>query len=303
MEFKKYQHVERFGTDEVEGIDIGTCYIFPKIDGTNGSIWEGEDGNVSTGSRKRDLSEPGQDDNAGFREWVATQPQFKEFFKDYPYARLYGEWLVPHSLKTYNDSAWRQFYVFDVALNEVKIPCLASYEIYSKILDKYGIEFIPPVAIIKNPSYEKILACIEHNQYLIKEGSGIGEGIVIKNYEFRNKYGRQTWAKIVTAEFKTKHAKAMPQEIQDAITVEEKIAEKYVTQALCEKEHSKIVTECEGWRQQYIPRLLNTIFHCLVAEEAWNFVKEHKNPKIDFKRLKYLCDATVKRHMPMIFGV
>jgi len=35
--FMKYQHVERYGTDEVEGIELGETYIFPKIDGTNGS--------------------------------------------------------------------------------------------------------------------------------------------------------------------------------------------------------------------------------------------------------------------------
>ena len=32
MEFRKYQHIERFGTDEVDGIEIGTTYVFPKID-------------------------------------------------------------------------------------------------------------------------------------------------------------------------------------------------------------------------------------------------------------------------------
>lgn len=46
MEFRKYQHVERFGTSEVEGIDLGTCYIYPKIDGTNASVWLGEDGTL-----------------------------------------------------------------------------------------------------------------------------------------------------------------------------------------------------------------------------------------------------------------
>lgn len=29
--FKKYQHIERFGKDEVEGIDKGLCYVFPKL--------------------------------------------------------------------------------------------------------------------------------------------------------------------------------------------------------------------------------------------------------------------------------
>lgn len=39
MNFKEYMHLERFGTDEVEDIEFGECYIFYKIDGTNGSVW------------------------------------------------------------------------------------------------------------------------------------------------------------------------------------------------------------------------------------------------------------------------
>ena len=55
MEFLKYQHVERYGNDEVDGINIGTCYVFPKIDGTNASVWLGEDGEIHAGSRNREL--------------------------------------------------------------------------------------------------------------------------------------------------------------------------------------------------------------------------------------------------------
>ena len=36
MEFRKYQHIERFGTMEVEGIEIGTSKI--KIDPFNNKI-------------------------------------------------------------------------------------------------------------------------------------------------------------------------------------------------------------------------------------------------------------------------
>ena len=116
MEFNRYQHVERFGNEEVDGIDIGTCYIFPKIDGTNVSVWveDCEDGwkKIQSGSRNRVLDE--EKDNAGFCKWVNIQITFPEFFKRYPTFKLYGEWLVPHSLKTYREDAWRKFYVFDV---------------------------------------------------------------------------------------------------------------------------------------------------------------------------------------------
>lgn len=33
-EFLKYPHLERFGNVEVEGIEHGAVYVFPKIDGT-----------------------------------------------------------------------------------------------------------------------------------------------------------------------------------------------------------------------------------------------------------------------------
>lgn len=51
--FKKYMHLERFGNDEVLGIELGECYVFPKLDGTNASLWVGEDGSVQAGSRNR----------------------------------------------------------------------------------------------------------------------------------------------------------------------------------------------------------------------------------------------------------
>ena len=52
MEYRGYQHIERLGTPEVDGILDGKCYIFPKIDGTNGQAWS--DGNtIFVRSRKR----------------------------------------------------------------------------------------------------------------------------------------------------------------------------------------------------------------------------------------------------------
>ena len=32
MEFIKYTHLERFGTDEVDSINVGRCHIFPKLE-------------------------------------------------------------------------------------------------------------------------------------------------------------------------------------------------------------------------------------------------------------------------------
>ena len=141
MEFKKYQHVERFGTIETDGIDNGMCYVFPKIDGTNAQLWW--DDGLCAGSRNRELTVGA--DNAGFYEWAKGQRVFNSFFGKHPQLRLYGEWLVPHTLKTYNESVWRKFYVFDV-MDEDKY---LHYDEYSKILDEFGIEYIPLFARLR----------------------------------------------------------------------------------------------------------------------------------------------------------
>jgi len=292
MDFIKYQHVERLGTTETNGIDVGMCYVFPKIDGTNSQLWF--DNGLRAGSRNRELSI--DNDNAGFYNWALKQEKFLSFFAKYTNLRLFGEWLVPHTLKTYQKTAWNNFYVFDVMDENNYLP----YETYQKLLDEFGIEYIPPICKVKNPSYERLITQLEKNGYLIEDGCGTGEGIVIKNYDYVNKFGRVTWAKIVKNEFKARQSKCDVTEIKENKIIEEEIVNKFVTNALIEKEFSKIKNDC-GWNSKQIPRLLNTVFYCLITEECWNFIKEFKNPTIDFKRLSFFTTQRIKEILPHIF--
>jgi len=293
MEFKKYQHIERLGTDETDGLTLGACTIFPKIDGTNASVWW--DDGIQAGSRNRHLS-VGQD-NAGFLAAMLKDEAVKSFVENTGY-RLFGEWLVPHSLKTYTEDAWRKFYVFDVMdWNDQYL----SYDAYAPLLEKYGVEYIPPLYTATDPTDEQLYGMLEKNNYLIQDGAGTGEGIVIKNYEFVNRFDRTVWGKIVTQEFKSKHVKEMgAPNMKGALTVERDIVDRFVTQALAEKTLEKIRTE-SGWTSKMIPRLLQTVYYDLVREDAWNFVKANKNPTIDFKKLQSLTFAKVKEHLPEKF--
>lgn len=298
MGFKKYQHLERFGTTEVDQIELGTCYVFPKIDGTNASLWL-ENGEIQAGSRNRHLTL--DKDNAGFLEWALKQNNIKEYLLKNPTHTLYGEWLVPHSLKTYREEAWRKFYVFDIIDSENEEGFYIPYDLYSDELDSFDIDHIIPISIIKNASYEQLVNQLMKNVFLIEDGEGVGEGIVIKNYEYKNKYGRQTWAKIVTSEFKEKHTKTMGASIMNGKKlVEEEIAEKFVTKALCEKVYAKIDND-SGFNSREIPRLLNTVFYDVIKEDSWNFIKEHKNPTINFKTLQHFVFIKVKEKANHLF--
>ncbi len=308
MEFKSYQHVERLGTAEVENIELGECFVFPKIDGSNASAWL-SDGVVQGASRKRHLTL--ESDNAGFLAWLIQQNNIREYLIENPTHRLFGEWLVPHSLQTYRSTAWKQFYVFDVCTDRAADEILHDgdshlnylhYNEYKPLLEKHNIAYVPPLCKITNGSYEQFINQLLNNIYLIEDGKGAGEGIVIKRYDFRNQYNRQTWAKIVTSEFKEKHAKAMGEnDMRGKKMIEEEIAVKYTTTALVEKEHAKISTEEQGWSSKHIPRLLNTVYYSVVKEDCWEFVKENKNPTIDFKRLQHFVFREVKQHKPELF--
>ena len=301
MEFRKYQHIERFGTSEVEQIEIGTCYVFPKIDGTNSSVWL-NDGELCAGSRNRQLSL--ESDNAGFFNSIKEDARIKAYLEKHPTHRLFGEWLVPHSLKTYRDNAWRHFYIFDVCVdadNEVGLEYL-PYEVYQPLLEEFNLDYIAPLRIITNGSLEHFLKCLEENNFLIKDGEGCGEGVVIKNYDFYNRYKRQTWAKIVTSEFREKHHKEMGAPKTAGSLIEESIVDKFVTAAFVEKEYAKIVTENDGWTSKMIPQLLGKVYHELICEEIWNILKEFKSPTINFKVLNTLTIQRIKQVKPEIFG-
>lgn len=298
--FKPYMHVERWGNSEVEGIEHGTCFVFPKIDGTNASVWL--DGSawhspdVCAGSRTRQLSLGA--DNAGFLAWVLQQENLKAYLHAHPTHRLYGEWLVPHTLKTYRQDAWRRFWIFDVETDNTYL----SYDIYKDELEKFGLDYVVPMFKAENIHLEYLLKALEKNTFLIQEDSGLGEGVVVKNYDFVNRYGKTVWAKVVRQEFKEENAKVFGINTIGLVNpVEKQIAEKYVTQAIVDKVHAKIVNEIGGWESKYIPRLLNTVFYDLIKEETWEFLKEFNLPAISFQSLKAYTFKRVKELKKELF--
>lgn len=296
--FKKYMHLERLGSNEVDGITTGSVTVFPKLDGTNASVWlDKETNTIKGGSRNRELEI--SKDNAGFYNWVIeNNVPFKEYLEKYPNRTLYGEWLVPHSLKTYRDDSWRHFYIFDVLEqdDENDIYRFIPYDEYCVELKDMGFDYIVPIGKVINGSDETFRKLTEKNTFLIKDGEGVGEGVVLKNYDFVNKYGRIVWAKIVTNEFKEKHAKEMGTGVIGGLALEEKIVDNFLTKEMIIKTHSKIVNDNSGeWNSKMVPKLLGLVWHDFVVEEIWDIVKKYKHPKIDFAFLNRMVIQKIKK--------
>ena len=319
-DFPKYQHLERHGREIVGSIDIGKVYVFPKMDGTNARIGFSSSSprhcEIIAGSRHRILSLEG--DNAGFAHWCSEEIHRNAlvYFATEVAQRvnvtledivIYGEWLVPHTFKQYHDSAWRRFWIFDVfdKVSGKYIP----YEEYSDVDGAGEVDIVPPLCVITNPSIDQLAKCLnETNTFMVKEGAGVGEGIVLKNYGWVNTWGKQVWAKMIHHEFKHNHLRVQgPPELVGDPQVEWKIAESCVTGALCKKELAKLeqsLCELDGTpaaRGKLIPAILSSVYHCIVTEELWDQLKKFKNPVIDFKKLQRYCIAQTKAMLPELF--
>ncbi len=289
MQYKSYQHIEKLGNKEVEGILKGKCSIQPKIDGTNGVVWLGDDGIIHAGSRRRDLTL--DNDNAGFYNTVIKDDNIRKYLLDHKDHYLYGEWLVPHTIRYYHPESWKHFYVYDIfSYDRGYIP----YDEYSKELDKYGISYIPEIISIDNPTMEDLTKYLKETKYLIPEDK-MSEGIIIKNYEYRNQYGRCTYAKIVAEEFfDTKSKLRMKNHEVKNMNDEKDIVERLLSEPLIRKEFAKIKLEYPDIKkQELIGRTLNTIFHVFIHEELLDCI-EKKKPLINFYYLKKECDERVK---------
>jgi hypothetical protein len=295
--FTKYTHLERIGKGETDGIENGICFVMPKLDGTNASIWF-NNGELKTGSRNNELG-LGKADNAGFNAYVQeNKEKYLPFFNILPNAILYGEWLVPHSVKTYRSDAWRKFYVFDVVLDKGELEYLTP-EQYIGVLQTLDIEYVPVICKVENFTGDWADFLPQADFLIDKTIEGAKpEGIVMKNYSFVNKYGRKTFAKLVDTEVMT-GAKKANSKVKEAGGLELEIAEKYVTSHMIDKERAKIEGSTANGSIQ--GRLLQTIFFTLIDEEIWDILKKYKYPTIDFKKLNREVIEIVKAHCKDLF--
>jgi len=200
-------------------------------------------------------------------------------------------------LKAYVDTAWKKFYVFDVF--DSYSGLWLSYTKYVPYLRDCGISFVPELATLYNPKEVDMDKFLTQNEFLMQPGC-YGEGIVIKRYDFVNKYGHVCWAKLVRDEFKEEF-KVVMGDSPTALLIEERIARKFVTEGRISKILANMLQD-EGWTKSRIAQLLGTVWHDVVIEETWNILKEYKNPTIDFRRLNNEVIKMVKELRPELFN-
>ena len=302
-EFKKYMHIERLGTDEDEGILVGDCYVFPKIDGANGSVWMDVNKDIKCGSRKRELSETVT--NRGFTEWVKkNEDKFRKLFTEYPQAaRVYGEWLVPHVIKHYEKSKYNNFYVFDVKdTNGLYI----GYDLYNPWLEDCDIDYVPVIRKVTDPEIDDLKeAAVNDKTFLIeKNDTRKGEGIVIKNYTFLNRFKRVCWAKLITADVLKQQTKKnneagdnkekKPERSKG--NVEEKIVEDFAPDHFIDKMIAILDSGDDKLKRQEIKHAIYVEF---LKEEAKDFLQAFENVAIHPRSIKRKLYEKIEKRLAL----
>lgn len=293
--FRKYEKIPRLTNSACVGLTSGDVWMFPKLDGTNGSIWVA-DGQVACGSRNRTLKEG--EDNAGFMAHVMQNNRLLNFMSKCPEFRLYGEWLVPHTVKDYEDNAWKVYYIYDVHDGNRYL----TYEEYRPMLEAHHLEYIPAV-LLKNPSPEDIEVSMRQiSTYLMKD-QAMGEGVVLKNYGFVNKFGDAVYGKYINDGFQNRPKKVFSDAASEQAFVEDCVSWEFI-----EKVATKILVavtgsaDMDGWdRKSMIPRLLETAFKDLVEEKLYDYLKKAKMPTLQFGRVRGLLAAHIKAMCPEYF--
>lgn len=298
-QYKSYTHVLRIDKDEVQGILCGDVVVMPKLDGTNACLFM-KDGTVHAGSRTREINM--NKDNANFCKTLTLNgekefPQIIKYLESHPDHIVYGEWLgadgerFPGHIKDYLNHGFFIFDVFDTTADEY-IP----YDTYKSEFGDYD-KIIPVIGAFHNPSREEIQSLLDKTDYNLTPNSK-GEGIVIKNYKFRDEYGHIQIAKIVRDEYLQQ--KSTPKKPILAGQNEENFVDKFCTDAFMSKCQAKVMNtlDMDEWvnDKKSIGMFLNLCLNDLMEEEFWGHFKKKKGT-VDLNRIQQLVFTNCRKYL------
>lgn len=185
---KKYSSIERHGKRGTHLTVEGNPHIiiYEKIDGANASF-KLDEGKIIAFSRNNQLNE--ENNLRGFYEWTQEVVDKDKMIEGKTY---YGEWSCRHKLD-YGENQ-NKFFLFDVYDNENEE--YLNFNIVQDEAHRLGINLAPVF-------YEGQFQSIEHIQSFVGKSvlGEIGEGVVVKNYGYRDRFGNQVFTKFVSDEF------------------------------------------------------------------------------------------------------
>lgn len=205
-EIKKYTDVIRYGKSCTQGViqEGDKISITEKIDGANASfrIDETNPIGISCYSRNKALDE--NNTLSGFYGWVNENilPIKEKLNSNYIY---FGEWLVKHKVQ-YKAEYYKNFYLFSVwdVINEQYL----SDDIVISEAKRLGVTTVPYKYVGQYISFEHLMSFVGQSE--MTETPNTGEGVVVKNVSYFDKYNKQCFVKLVSEKFAEVQKQRLP---------------------------------------------------------------------------------------------
>jgi len=214
----------------------------------------------------------------GFVDYVENNKEINKLLQEHPDYRLYGEWLVKHTI-SYNELAYKKFYLFDIEADGEFL----QRDLLRILAELYLIPTPLVIATAKNPTIETLRMYVGTSEL-----GEVGEGIVIKNDNFVNKFGSQQYAKLVSQKFKEDNCTVFGGNNKTSESYNEQyIVNKYCTLERVTKILHKIEPTIDGrLGKEHTPRVSSSVHHDIMTEEIWEIQK--KFDTISFNKLRKL---------------
>lgn len=237
-DIKKYTDIIRYGKTQTNGVltEGDIISITEKLDGANASFRFDEENvlGVTCYSRNQALSE----DNRlrGFYNYIVESivPIKNKLKTNYIY---YGEWLVSHKA-VYKPEAYGKFYLFSIWDSEEEQ--YVSDSIVQSEAERLGLILVPYIYLGEYISYEHLMSFVGKSELTLEPNTG--EGIVVKNVSYFDKFNKQVFVKLVSEKF----AEVVKQRLPKDPTVNNEfvsIIKSVLTEARVEKLIHKLVDE------------------------------------------------------------
>ncbi len=305
-EFTKYHKIE---AATKHPLPPGALVVQHKLDGSQAGI-EYQSGALLVHTRKTALARISMDEtgkiatqilgggNAGFAGLVSlVESSFvalRDWMQAHGVVHIYGEWLVPHSVK-YPDHMWRKFYVYDLLVEHEsgEGEAFMNPESFPFPYGDFGFEKVRAITLVPyhgQVTHEQVRkTTLELQQEL---GYAI-EGTVVKSYEKdllgeTDRFGKRYVYKDVLPDFA--ETKGTEGAAHAPPPTEQALAESLPTRTI-EKRYLDVVAANGGqFEGKLIPQIMGRVWNDFVTEVLDGGLRDLKYPVVNTRELKRLVD-------------
>ena len=234
MEQKKYHKIIRYGHKSTQDVLNKGDYIIiqEKIDGANASFAV-INGELKCWSRNRELNE--SNTLEGFYEWVQQNVQVQKLLEGVVY---FGEWTAQH--KVSYEGYMKQFFLYDIY--NLHLEEYVSFSMVRDEAKRLGLQLIPVFFEGEFESFEQLMSYVGRTDLGGKlKGKPTGEGIVVKNVNYRDEFGKQVFVKLVIDGFREIQRQKQTKDPKKAFSEAESKVRECVTLPRVEKQVFKLI--------------------------------------------------------------